>query len=58
MTSRTKHVAVVYHWFREYDVSGILRDLRDDTTQNLADIFTRGLITEKFTTICKLLCSW
>ena len=58
MTPRTKHIAVIYHWFREYVVSGILRILKVDTSQNLADIFTKGIVTEKFTAIRKLLCGW
>ena len=58
MTPRTKHIAVVYHWFCGYVVSGILHILQVDTSKNLADIFTKGLVTEKFTTIRKLLCGW
>ena len=58
MTPCTKHIAVVYHWFCEYIVSGILRILQVDTSKNLADIFTKGLVTEKFTAICKLICGW
>ena len=58
MTPRTKHIAVLYQWFREYVVSGILCILKVDTNENLADIFTKGLVTEKFTAICKLLCGW
>ena len=58
MTPQTKHIAVLYHWFREYVVSGILRILKVDTHENLADIFTKGLVTERFTAIPKLLCGW
>ena len=58
MTPRTKHIAVLYHWFCEYVVSGILRILKVDTHENLADIFTKGLVTERFTAIRKLLCGW
>ena len=58
MTPHTKHIAVIYHWFCEYVVFGILCILKVDTSQNLADIFTKGLVTEKFTAICKLLCGW
>ena len=57
-TPCNKHITVVYHWFCEYVVSGILNILQVDTFKNLADIFTRGLVIEKFTAIHKLLCGW
>ena len=40
MTPQTKHIAVLYHWFCDYVVSGILCILKVDTHENLADIFT------------------
>ena len=58
ITPQTKHIAVFYHRFCEYVVSGILCILKVDTNENLADIFTKGLVTDKFTSICKLLCGW
>ena len=58
MTPRTKHIAVSYHWFREYVLSGVLRILKIDTAVNPADIFTKGLVAEKFTAIRKLVCGW
>ena len=58
MTPRTKHIAVAYHWFREYVSSGDIEILKIETTKQLGDIFTKGLVAEKFTAIRKLLCGW
>jgi len=41
--SRTKHIAVKYHHFREAVANGILNIVRVDTTNQLADIFTKTL---------------
>ena len=40
---RTKHIAVKYHHFREAVKSSILMVKRGDTTDQLADIFTKPL---------------
>ena len=40
---RTKHIAVKYHHFREAVNNGILKVKRVDTTNQLADIFTKPL---------------
>ena len=40
---RTKHIAVKYHHFREAVRNGILKVVRVDTTNQLADIFTKPL---------------
>ena len=58
MIPQTKHIAVLYYWFCKYVVSGILCILKVDTNENLADIFTKGLVPEKMTVICKLLGGW
>ena len=59
MTPRTKHIAVVaYHWFCEYVLSGVLQIVKVDTAANLTYIFTKGLVTDKFTAIYKQLCGW
>ena len=58
MTPHTKHIAVAYHWFREYVLSGVLQIVKVDTAANLADIFTKGLVADKFTAIRKQLCGW
>ncbi len=43
MTPHTKHIAVAYHWFREYVLSRVLHIVKVDTAANLADIFTKGM---------------
>jgi hypothetical protein len=54
MTPCTKHIAVAYHWFREYVlISGVLQIVKVDAAANLADIFTKGLVADKFTAIRK-----
>ena len=58
MNPCTKHIAVAYHWFREYVLSGVLQIVKLDTAANLADIFTKGLVADKFTAIRKQLCGW
>ena len=58
MTPRTKHIAVAYHWFREYVLSGALQIVKVDTAANLAGIFTKGLAADKFTAMRKQLCGW
>jgi hypothetical protein len=59
MTPRTtRHIAVAYHWFREYALSGVLQIVKVDTAANLADIFTKGLVADKFTAVRKQFCGW
>ena len=42
MTSRTKHIAIKYHWFRSM-IGPKIEILRIDTKEQRADIFTKGL---------------
>ena len=62
MTPRSKHIAIKYHWFREHlntDFDGAtIRMQRVDTKDQLADIFTKGIQGEDFTTKRKLLMGW
>ena len=44
MTSHPKHIAVKYHWFREYLDKLQIEVLSIDTKSQLADIFTKGLV--------------
>ena len=57
MTPRSKHYAVKYHWFCSY-ISPTLQVKKIDTNLQKADIFTKGLRSEKFRAIRKLLCGW
>jgi hypothetical protein len=59
MTPRTKHIAVKYHFFKSHvnDGNGITL-AKIDTNLQKADIFTKGLASQKFAEIRKLLCGW
>ena len=59
MTPRTKHIAVKYHHFRTSIGAdkGILL-VKIDTDIQKADIFTKGLPTEKYRDLRKLLMGW
>ena len=59
MTPRTKHIAVKYHHFRTSigEDKGILL-VKIDTDIQKADIFTKGLPTEKHRDLRKLLMGW
>ena len=58
MTLRSKHIALHYHFFREYiakgevDVKHVLTDLQ------IADILTKGLGDVKFEKLRKLMMGW
>ncbi len=59
LTPRTKHIAVKYHWFKSHigeDKGFVIRkvELRDQK----ADIFTKGLASELFEHVRKLLMGW
>ena len=58
MTPRSKHYAVKYHWFRTHlEPNGITIE-RVNSKDNIADLLNKGLLGEKFQTLCKLLCGW
>jgi hypothetical protein len=59
MSTRTKHIAVKYHFFKSHlhEGSGISLS-KIDTNLQKADIFTKGLGPQKFVEIRKLLCGW
>ena len=57
LTPRTKHIAIKYHWFKsligeQFKITAI------NTEAQKADIFTKGLDSEAFTRVRKLLCGW
>ena len=65
MTPCTKHIAVKYHFVRNYfnldpTVNRAARHPfvfeKIDTDKQKADLFTKGFDAEKFTTLRKLLC--
>ena len=59
MNPRTKHIAAPYHWFFEQigPDSGI-ELVKIDTTEQKADIFTKGLEKATFLMVRKLLIGW
>ena len=58
MTPRSKHYAVKYHWIRTHlEPKGIVIK-RVNSSKKFADLFTKGLVGEKFKTLRKLLCGW
>ena len=59
MTPRTKHIGVKYHFFRSHigESKGIII-VHIDTHHQKADIFTKGLPSEKFQVMRKMLIGW
>jgi len=56
-TPRTKHIAVKYHFFRDQVGKGV--ELKKvDSREQVADIFTKGLVEELFVHLRKKLCGW
>ena len=58
MTPRSKHIAVKYHWFREYVASGKLKVVKVDTLDQIGDLFTKGLGYKLFEKLQKFLVGW
>ena len=61
MTPRTKHIAIKYHFVKQYFGKNRLKDHpfvleKIDTKIQKADIFTKGLSADSFKSIRKLLC--
>ncbi len=57
MTPRSKHIALHYHWFREF-VGKLFTVDPISTDVQLADIFTKGLDAKTFIHLRKRLCGW
>jgi hypothetical protein len=58
MTPRSKFYAVRYHWFRSHLVKGLIEVCKINTSEQRADILTKGLKQETFEKVRKLLCGW
>ena len=58
LTPRSKHIAIKYHFFREKIASGEINIERVDSSENVADIFTKGLDHVKFQAMRKKLIGW
>ena len=58
MSPRTKHIAIVYHWWRDHVERKHTDIVRVDTDEQLADTFTKPLTDDKFVYFRKLLLGW
>ena len=57
MTPISKHIAIKYHWFRQYIGKEFVIQKIDSENQK-TDIFTKGLQGKIFVNIRKFLCGW
>ena len=57
MTPRSKHIAIHFHWFRQF-VGKLFSVNPISTSIQLADIFTKGLDSATFTNLRQRLCGW
>jgi hypothetical protein len=58
MTPRSKHYAVKYHWFREHLIPQEIQLVKIASTDQLGDIFTKGLDKIAFQRLQKMLMGW
>ena len=58
MTPRSKHIAVKYHFFRQFVTRGELEIRKVESSKQKADILTKGLTQQKFEQIRQLLLGW
>ena len=57
-TSRTKHMSLKYHYFRQFVSNGTLNINPIDTLEQTVDIFTKPLDQTNFEYLRKKLCGW
>ena len=58
MTPRSKQYSTKYHWFREHVKNGNIKVVGISTQDQLADVFTKGLVGETFCRLRKRLIGW
>ena len=58
MTSRSKHYAIKYHWFREHIGPRNIELVKISTQDQLGDLFTKGLSRIIFSRLRKKLMGW
>jgi hypothetical protein len=58
MTPRSKSIAVKYHWFREHLQPGVIDLVAIQSSEQLADIFTKPLAPPAFIYLRKKLLGW
>jgi hypothetical protein len=58
MTPRSKHYAVKYHWFREQIRPRNIQLVKIETSEQLGDLFTKGLPRPAFERLRRKLMGW
>jgi Reverse transcriptase (RNA-dependent DNA polymerase) len=58
MTPRSKHIAIIYHWWRYHVERGATEVVKIDTKIQQADILTKGLPRPQFEELRLLLMGW
>ena len=58
LTPRTRHIAVKYHFFKIHIKPGEIEIVKVDTKAQKADIFTKGLTSDTFESIRRILMGW
>lgn len=58
MTPRSKHIAIMYHWWRYHAERGATSVVKIDTKIQQADILTKGLPRAQFEALRLLLMGW
>jgi hypothetical protein len=58
MRPRTKHLNIKYHHFREAVLNAEITIWRVDTSEQVADIFTKPLGIQLYLKFCKLILGW
>jgi hypothetical protein len=60
MTPRSKHYAIKYHWFcsRVFDPCSNITIVKNDSKNQLGDMFTKGLPQATFVHLRCLLIGW
>jgi histone deacetylase 1/2 len=58
MTPRTKHIACKYFFFREKVQKLEIKVIKIESEENIADIYTKGLLIDKFAYLRKKLLGW
>lgn len=58
MTPRSKHYAIKYHWFREHIGPRNIELVKVASSEQLGDIFTKGLTAQPFSYLRSKLMGW
>ena len=58
MTPHSKHIAVKYHFFKDYVRTGWIQLVKVESANQMADCLTKGLEKTMLERACKMLCRW